>query len=367
MKNIDISLPSSSYPIFIDGNLMSSLKEFVPSHLTGQKAIIITDRHVGDIYGDVVAQSCASCFSDVRVFTIDSGESSKSFHTYTKLCEDILSCGITRHTTLIALGGGVVGDITGFVAASLLRGIPFLQIPTSLLAQVDSSVGGKTGINSVHGKNLIGAFYQPQAVLINTDWLSTLPLRELRAGYAEIIKYALLGDRSFYNFLLQNGHKIFAYDQETISEAVYKSCFMKADIVSKDETETNGLRALLNLGHTFAHAIETLCAYDGRILHGEAVAIGLIAALELSYRLRYVAQDEIKICEDHLRSLGFVTRIRDIPNITSNIDDFIELMRKDKKATRQGMVFIVLNQIGQARVQSDIDEHIIREVLKCMI
>jgi 3-dehydroquinate synthase len=367
MKQIDIQLSHSSYPIYIDANLTSRLAELIPQTLHGQKTIIVTDHNVGALYADIVKASCANIFSSIDVIAVDNGEASKSFAVYTKLCEDILSRGITRNTTLIALGGGVIGDLTGFVAASLLRGIPFIQIPTTLLAQVDSSVGGKTGINSEHGKNLIGAFYQPNCVIINTDWLKTLPVRELRAGYAEVIKYGLLGDKDFYNHLIQNGHRIFEYDQEVLTNAIYRSCTMKADIVTRDEKETNGLRALLNLGHTFAHPIETLCHYDGRVLHGEAVAIGLVAALELSRRLGYIEKSDIDTLEAHLKSLGFMTRISDVPNISKNIDEYIALMRKDKKATNTGMVFVVNKQIGKAEIQSGIDKTIIQEVIKCLI
>ena len=217
-----------------------------------------------------------------RFFKVAAGEKSKSFFDYQAILEWMIENGLNRQSAVIALGGGVVGDLAGFTAATALRGVKFIQIPTTLLSQVDSSVGGKTGINSRFGKNLVGAFYQPQTVVIDIETLKTLPKREMLAGYAEIVKYGLLGDGKFFSWLEAHGADVIAGDADALIHAIEKSCSMKAEIVRQDEFEETGLRALLNLGHTFAHALETACQYDGRLLHGEAVGIGLVLAARLS-------------------------------------------------------------------------------------
>lgn len=364
MKHIPVHARTHSYSIHIDHDCLDQFDQLVPSEYRGQKAVIITDHNVGALYAHVVSSAVSGFFSDIHVITVDGGERSKSLRTFGELCDSVLSLGITRKTVLIALGGGIIGDLVGYVASSLLRGIPFIQMPTTLLAQVDSSVGGKTGINSVHGKNLIGAFYQPLCVIMNTAWLKTLPIRELRAGYAEIIKYGLLGDEAFYNWLLLNAHRLFELDDAVLQQAIATSCQMKADIVARDEHETKDIRALLNLGHTFAHAIETLCDYDGRILHGEAVAIGLILAAQLSHPIYGLSSQDVTALDQHLESLGYITRIRDIPDLNCTVDDLIALMHKDKKADLNQLVFVLLEKIGVATVHRAVPENDVIEVLK---
>ena len=363
MSHLIVSLGQHSYKLCIGANYMAEFVALIPEKFSGQVAIIITDQSVGGLYSEIVKQECLKIFSAVHVITISGGESAKSLSNFAELCEKILALGITRQSVIIALGGGVIGDLTGYVASSLLRGIPFIQMPTSLLAQVDSSVGGKTGINSAHGKNLIGAFYQPRLVIMNTDWLKTLSIREMRAGYAEIIKYGLLYDAEFYQWLLKNAEALFAHDENILTKAIKRSCEIKAEIVAADEFETTGQRALLNLGHTFAHAFETLCGYDGRLLHGEAVALGLLCAAHMSVGRGFMTQSALAGLEIHLKELGFITRLSQIENLNASADDYIAVMKRDKKATATHMVFILLKTIGQAYVEPHATEAEVRAAL----
>ena len=279
------------------------------------------------------------------------------------LMESILALGVDRQTVLIALGGGVIGDLVGFAAASLLRGVDFIQIPTSLLAQVDSSVGGKTGINARVGKNLIGAFYQPKLVLADSDVLRTLPEREMRAGYAEIVKYGLLGDASFFEWLEANGADVIQGQPEAIAHAVRTSCLAKAAIVSADETEA-GKRALLNLGHTFAHAFEAEAGYDGRLLHGEAVAVGLGLAFEFSAFLdRANGQEAVRV-KSHLAKLGLPASIADLPAGHASAQTLVRHMYKDKKTQNGVLTFILVEEIGKAEVVSHIQSEDVERFLE---
>jgi len=256
---------------------------------------------------------------------------------------------------VIALGGGVIGDLTGFAASILRRGVDFIQIPTTLLAQVDSSVGGKTGINSSHGKNLIGAFHQPRAVLIDIALLDTLPRRELAAGYAEVAKYGLLGDAPFFSWLETNAPSLFAGDAQSRIKAITKSCEMKASIVVEDETET-GVRALLNLGHTFGHALEAATGYSSRLLHGEAVSIGMAQAFRFSERQGLCSKGDAARVERHLRAVGLPTRLSDIPGNLPAPAKLLEIMRQDKKAVSGKLTFILVRSIGAAFITRDVAE-----------
>jgi shikimate kinase/3-dehydroquinate synthase len=285
---------------------------------------------------------------------VEPGEGSKSLSVFGRVCEEAIAARIERRDVIVALGGGVVGDLSGFVAASLRRGARFVQIPTTLLAQVDSSVGGKTGINSPQGKNLIGAFHQPSLVLADVDTLATLPPREFRAGYAEVVKYGLIGDRRFFEWLEADGDAIFHGKPEQIC-AVAVSCESKAAIVARDETE-QGDRALLNLGHTFGHAFERLVDYDSaRLVHGEGVAIGLALAARFSQRLGLCARQDALRAERHLSSLGLPTRISDIPGANFTADAIMEAMYQDKKVERGALTFILLRGIGAAFVAKSVD------------
>ena len=273
--------------------------------------------------------------------TVPSGEASKSIAMFGQVMEDVLALNVDRRVMLVALGGGVIGDLVGYVAASLLRGVDFIQVPTTLLAQVDSSVGGKTGINAAAGKNLIGAFHQPQAVLADTDTLRTLPMREIRAGYAEVAKYGLLGDADFFEWLDQQQDEILNLDDHALVEAIRRCCLAKAQIVAEDEKEA-GRRALLNLGHTFGHAYEAEAGYDGTVLHGEAVAAGMADAYRLGMRLGTASQDDLDRVKSHLTRAGLPVNRAMLSNRLGDVDvnRLMIHMQKDKKVS-SGRVFIV--------------------------
>jgi 3-dehydroquinate synthase len=265
---------------------------------------------------------------------------------------------------VLAVGGGVIGDLTGFCASIAMRGVPYIQIPTSLLAQVDSSVGGKTGINTPQGKNLVGSFYQPAAVIIDIETLKTLPKRELLAGYAEVLKYGLIQDAKFFNWLnAGNGEKICNLDQAAIIHAVELSCKAKADVVEADEQE-RGRRALLNLGHTFGHALEAEAGYNGTLLHGEGVAIGMLMAFELSYRMGLCPQEDVEALESHLQSIGLPTHASYIDGLATDVNSLITVMKRDKKVVHDKMVFVLVNGIGQAFLNDSVPEDLVRDVLR---
>ena len=360
-KQLDVRLSDRSYPIYIGAGILGKSDMWWPD-TKAQKAFIITDTNAGELYAKKL-QSVLPI--DSLVYKVAPGEKSKSFEVYQDALEFMIENGLNRHSLVFALGGGVVGDLAGFVSATALRGVKFVQIPTTLLSQVDSSVGGKTGINSRLGKNLVGAFYQPQAVVIDVDTLASLPPREMRAGYAEIVKYGLLGDSRFFEWLEANGRQVISGNHEVLIHAIEKSCAMKAEIVRQDEFEETGLRALLNLGHTFAHALETSCQYDGRLLHGEAVGIGLVLAARLSAARNYITDEDAERIHRHLADIGMMNEIRDIsPAVTSTPEELLSLMRKDKKATSKGLVFVLLNKIGRARLDSEVPEDIVLEIIK---
>ncbi|MEM7776589.1 MAG: 3-dehydroquinate synthase, partial [Pseudomonadota bacterium] len=278
------------------------------------------------------------------------GERAKCWAEVERVCDELLALGLERADVLIALGGGVVGDLAGFAAAVIRRGIAFVQVPTTLLAQVDSSVGGKTGINTPRGKNLIGAFHQPALVLADVSSLATLPKREVRAGYAEVVKYGLLGDAAFYRWLDDNREGVLSRDPASIVHAVTRSVDMKSDIVARDERET-GDRALLNLGHTFGHALEAWAGYSDRLLHGEAVAIGMCQAFRFSEQLGLVAPQTAAQVASHIKSVGLPTRIDDIQgDATPTIDEIIALMRQDKKVVDGELTLVLARAIGSAFV-----------------
>lgn len=361
---VTIDLGSRSYDIFIGSGLLFRADELVPNELDGRSIFLITDENVkpyAEKLAPVLEQSGAR-----RVLTrvLPAGEATKSFANVQTTSEWMLENGLNRNSIVFAIGGGVIGDLGGFCAAIAMRGVPYVQIPTSLLAQVDSSVGGKTGINSPQGKNLIGSFYQPQAVLADLDVLQTLPKRELLAGYAEVAKYGLINDLPFFEWLESgNGEKICNLDPDALSHAIETCCKAKAAIVEADEQE-QGKRALLNLGHTFAHALETAAGYDGTLLHGEAVAIGIVLAYELSASMGLCNQDDVTRVEDHFLAVGLPTRVASIPNFKTSIEDLIATMRKDKKVTSGNMVFILANAVGDAFISKDVEESVLREILK---
>ncbi|TAE82149.1 MAG: 3-dehydroquinate synthase [Alphaproteobacteria bacterium] len=352
-----VCIPSASYPIFFGEHLLEDLHRFIAPYVRGKKIFLVTDSHVAPLYQEMVEQALRLGGYEIASFVVEAGEGAKSFASFAHLCEAMLKHQPDRRTTIVALGGGVVGDLTGFVASVLLRGVPFIQMPTTLLAQVDSSVGGKTGINAQSGKNLIGSFYQPQCVVMDRATLRTLPRRELVAGYAEVLKYGLLGDAEFYQRLLHEGQEVLATLAEPsmpqhawAEEMIMHCCRMKATIVAEDEKE-QGRRALLNLGHTFAHAIEHKGGYDGRILHGEAVALGCLMALRLSN----MTIEECATFRQHMEALGMATSLSALcSNIAWDAQELTALCYHDKKAHSGGLTFIALNHIGDACVRHDV-------------
>jgi 3-dehydroquinate synthase len=353
---VHVALGERSYPIYVGNDLLDNCGTFAAKHLPQKKVFILTDANVAPLYLARVTQSFENAGFIAHACVVPAGEHSKSIGTYSKVCEEILAHGCERNTTIVALGGGVIGDLAGFCAASVLRGVPFMQIPTTLLSQVDSSVGGKTGINCAHGKNLIGAFHQPKLVVADMETLNTLPARELKAGYAEVVKYALIDDPAFWVWLQDHGAAVLAGDKKAQSHAVQVSCAAKARVVAEDEKET-GKRALLNLGHTFGHAFEAELAYDGRILHGEAVAIGMVLALQFSTQQDLCPAEHTKDVIDHFKSLGIETDARAYaPDGHWNANDLIAHMKKDKKVKDGKMTFILSYGIGQSFLTQDITE-----------
>ena len=296
------------------------------------------------------------------MFNLPSGESTKSINSLEKITDWLIATGIERGDLIIAFGGGVIGDLVGFASAVTLRGIDFIQVPTTLLSQVDSSVGGKTGINSKYGKNLIGSFHQPKKVFIFTDTLKTLSQRELRSGYSEIIKYGLLGDNSFFSWLEENGHKVLALENESLNEAIYKSCKIKADIVSLDERET-GSRALLNLGHTFAHALEAAVGYNNKLLHGESVSIGLIIAVKISTEMQFCEVGIFDKVNEHFKNIGLKTSLSDVDFSFPSSDELVNLMLMDKKVTKGLINFVMIKDIGKAFITNSVDLGLVKDVI----
>jgi 3-dehydroquinate synthase len=306
----------------------------------------VTDSNAGPQYLKALVHALNDADIETQTVTLAAGESSKSFETLHNLLEMVLAYQPERKTSLIALGGGVIGDITGFAASQLLRGLPFIQIPTTLLAQVDSSVGGKTAINSVHGKNLIGSFYQPRCVLADTAVLDSLPKRQLLAGYAEVIKYGLINDPEFFAWCESNGKDLLAGDEKARAHAVYTSCAAKADIVAQDERE-GGIRALLNLGHTFGHALEKAVGYSDTLLHGEAVALGCLMAAHMSAEKGLCPPEVVIRLADHWRAVGLPTRCPDaIAGVSP--ETLAGYCFQDKKVADGKLTFILMRDIGKA-------------------
>lgn len=358
-RTLTVDAASRSYPVHIGSGLYDSLGDFLPP-AKGQ-GILITDDNVAALYRDRVRTALEQAGWNVSaVYSVAPGEDSKSFANVEKIAGDILGKAIDRHATVFALGGGVVGDLAGFIASILLRGIGFVQLPTTLLAQVDSSVGGKTGINAPAGKNLIGAFYQPDSVVIDTDTLKTLPERELKSGYAEVAKYGLIHDPDFWAWLQENGAGVLALENESLCHAVARSCAIKAEIVAQDEKETGDVRALLNFGHTFGHALERAAGYDDRIRHGEAVAAGMVMAAELSEAMALCPNGTAEEIVSHFRALGIPVR----PPFSVAAAEMLDYMRYDKKNRDGKMRFVLLWEIGRAFVGDGVSADTVRKILQ---
>ncbi|MBO6784245.1 MAG: 3-dehydroquinate synthase [Alphaproteobacteria bacterium] len=351
---VRVDLDARSYDIEIGPGLIARAGTLIAERLGERQMVIVTDSNVGPLYAEALQESLGAAGHGGRTIQIDAGEQSKSFAYLEGLLDDLLEEGLERGTVLIALGGGVIGDLTGFAASIALRGVEFVQIPTTLLAQVDSSVGGKTAINSPHGKNLIGSFYQPRLVIADTDTLRTLPPREMLAGYAEVVKYGLLGDAGFFAWLEDNGTALVAGDPSAQTRAIMRSCEMKAEIVNQDERET-GRRALLNLGHTFAHALEAETGFGEGLLHGEAVAIGMILAFELSAQLGLCPGEDAARVRAHFEAVGLPTTFPSHPGGGWNSATLLDHMRRDKKVQAGKITFILTHGIGDAFITNDVD------------
>ena len=355
MQTLQVELGNRSYPIHIGQNLLSQAELMLP-FLKRKQVAIVTNTTVAPLYLKKLADPLRAAGVSVIEIILPDGEAYKNTETLNLIYDALLKNRCERSTTLIALGGGVIGDMTGYAAATYLRGVPFIQIPTTLLSQVDSSVGGKTGINHPLGKNMIGAFYQPQLVLADIDTLTTLPARELSAGVAEVIKYGLIRDAKFFDWLETNISKLMALDIEITSEAVYRSCLNKAQVVAADEHET-GERATLNLGHTFGHAVENAMGY-GVWLHGEAVAAGTMLAADLSQRLGWLSASEVERIANIFKAAQLPIQA---PNL--GVEKYMDLMSLDKKVI-DGKIRLVLQQgIGKSVVTSDYDAQALRQTL----
>ena len=347
MQTLKVELANRSYPIHIGRNLIADASLILP-HLKRKHVAIVTNTTVAPLYLAKLTQTLETAGVKVIPIILPDGEAYKNTETLNTIYDVLLQNRCERSTTLIALGGGVIGDLTGYAAATYLRGVPFIQIPTTLLSQVDSSVGGKTGINHPLGKNMIGAFYQPQLVLADIDTLQTLPPREFSAGVAEVIKYGLIRDADFFDWLEVNMAKLMELNEQILSEAIYRSCQNKADVVAKDEHE-QGERALLNLGHTFGHAIENAMGY-GVWLHGEAVAAGTMMAADLSLRMAWLSATDVARIKNSLVAANLPI---DPPDLGAT--KYLDLMGLDKKV-ENGKIRLVLQQgIGKAVITSDYD------------
>jgi len=360
-----VSLGARSYDIVIGRGILGSLGTRIAALRPGAKTFVVSDDNVARHTMAIAEAALARAGLATNHMIVAPGEASKSYRVFEQLCEVILKAQIERDDLIVALGGGVIGDLAGFAAAVVRRGLDYVQVPTTLLAQVDSSVGGKTAIDSSQGKNLIGAFHQPILVLADTALLDTLPQREFRAGYAELVKYGLLGDATFFNWLEANWREIFAGNSAgsfAREHAVTMACRAKAAIVGRDERDT-GERALLNLGHTFGHALEAACGFSERLLHGEAIAVGMALAFDFSARLGLLPAVEVERVKRHLAEVGLPTRLSDIPGPLPSVDRMMELIAQDKKVKRGMLTFVLLRAIGSAFVESGVEEHQVRAFL----
>jgi len=357
-RRVPVALGDRAYDILIGPDLIARAGEHCAPHIPKRRAIVVTDDAVAGLHLQKLVAALKAAGIEAPQVVVPAGEASKDFGEFGRLMERLLDQRPDRDTVLIALGGGVVGDLCGFAASVLLRGVDFIQIPTTLLAQVDSSVGGKTAINTRHGKNLVGTFYQPRLVLADTGVLDTLPRRELLAGYAEIAKYGLIDDEPFFTWLENNGHKVVDGDARARSEAIARSCQSKARIVAQDEREQAGLRDLLNLGHTFGHALEKEVGYGGDLLHGEAVAIGMVLAFDMSAALGLCPVADARRARAHLEAVGLPVSPLTIPGTNVRGWDaarLVDHMRADKKNRDGKLTFILARGIGQSFVRRGVD------------
>ena len=350
---VHVPLGERAYDILIGPGLIGRAGGEISTRIAGRKAAIVTDENVAALYLDSLMDGLEADGIDATSVILPAGEKTKSFEHLTTVCDALLSARIERNDAVIALGGGVIGDLAGFAAGIVRRGVRFVQMPTSLLAQVDSSVGGKTGINTRHGKNLVGVFNQPDLVLADSGALQTLSEREFRAGYAEMAKYGLIDKPDFFSWLEKNWKAVFAGGAER-TEAIAISCQSKADVVVADERES-GQRALLNLGHTFGHALEAATGYSSeRLVHGEGVAIGMVLAHQFSARLNLASPDDAARVEAHLKAVGLPTRIGDIPGDLPPAEALLDTIGQDKKVKSGKLTFILTHGVGRSFVADDV-------------
>ena len=357
-----VELGSRSYDILVGDGLIASAGRSIAPLLSQSRVVVVTDRDVARHWLEPLQTALRDAGIESDVVTLDPGEQTKDFDHLRLVVEHLLDLRVERSTMLIALGGGVIGDLTGLAAAITLRGLGYIQIPTTLLSQVDSSVGGKTAIDTRHGKNLVGAFFQPRLVIADIAALETLPARQLRAGYAEVVKYGLINDPAFFAWIERHGRQLLDGDRGTRRQAVLTSCKSKAAIVAADECET-GERALLNLGHTFGHALEAETAYADVLLHGEAVAIGMVLAFDFSVRLGLCPPEDADRVRRHLAAMGLPTRASAIDRRTWSADDVVRRMEQDKKARNGKLTLVLTHGIGKSFVARDADRNKVRDFL----
>ena len=363
---VQVALAERAYDIVIGRGLLASLGTRIKALRPGARVALVTNETVARHHLAACEAALRSAAVKAARIVVPEGEASKSYATFETVCEAIIAARIERGDLIVAFGGGVIGDLAGFAAACVRRGLDFVQVPTTLLAQVDSSVGGKTGIDSPQGKNLIGAFHQPVMVIADSALLDTLPARQFRAGYAEVAKYGLLGDAAFFSWLEANWTEVFAGGQSSGSfareHAIAVCCRAKAGVVARDERET-GERALLNLGHTFGHALEAGCGFSDRLLHGEAISLGMALAFEFSARKGLIGAAEAARACAHLAAVGLPTHVKDIPGGAPGLDRLMDLIAQDKKVRRGRLTFILVRGIGRAFVENDVDAAEVRAFL----
>jgi len=364
---IAVALGERAYDVLIGPGLMAQAVELIGARLGGARCGIVTDANVAAHHLAPLQTAMETAGRHAGTVILPPGEATKGFPSLTGLCERLLEMGLERRDLVVALGGGVIGDLAGFAASIVRRGLRFVQMPTTLLAQVDSSVGGKTGINTPQGKNLVGTFHQPALVLADTDVLATLPPRQFRAGYVEAAKYGLLGDAGYFDWLEQNAPAVLARDAAALTQAIGIAVQGKARIVARDETET-GDRMLLNLGHTFGHALEAWAGFSDRLLHGEAIAIGICLAFRLSEELGHVGNNSVSRVEAHFAALGLPTRIADIPGGQApDAATLVKIMGQDKKVREGKLTLILTRGIGEAFITRDVSAPTVRDFLSSRI
>lgn len=362
VETVHVPLGDRAYDVLVGPGLLAQAGTLIAPLLRRKRVAVVSDENVAGLHLEALRKGLQAADIEMVSLALPAGEATKSWPHFERTVEWLLAEKVERNDVVIAFGGGVIGDLVGFAAAVMRRGVRFVQIPTSLLAQVDSSVGGKTGINAPQGKNLIGAFHQPSLVLADTEVLGTLTKRDFLAGYGEVVKYGLLGDAAFFDWLEANAEDAAAGDMAKRIYAVKRSVEMKADIVARDETE-QGDRALLNLGHTFCHALEAATGYSDRLLHGEGVAIGCALAFEVSSRMGLCSQEDPSRVREHLSRMGMKVDLKDIPGDLPSAEALIDLMSQDKKVQDGKINFIMARGIGQAFVTADVDRDVVKAVL----